>query len=141
MGSARLEKKLIRPVAMFPYYERSHTVAYAGRRAGGVRDVKFAAGFARLCLDEESVFCKLLFPPVLLFGIRLDDITGLSKVEETGLLEVRFSKCALGRLTRFALSRKPDIPRDRVILNLGDDLDAWIAEISARTGTAVPGGG
>ena len=38
----------------------------------------------------------------------------------------------MGLLTRLALYGEPDIPRDRVLLNLGDELENWHRQLSKR---------
>jgi len=126
------------PVALFPYYERSHTAAYTGTE--WVKDVKMSIGFARLCLTEESLSCTLLFPRFRLFEIALSDISAFSMVEgKKGLLEVRYQRAHLSWWTRFCLSGDPAVPRDRVVLNLGDELDRWLGELSRLTGLVPQG--
>ncbi len=40
----------------------------------------------------------------------------------------------MGLLTRLALYGEPDIPRDRVLLNLGDELAPTVEQACACTG-------
>ena len=121
------------PIALFPHHERSHTAAFTGRE--WVKDVRFGAGFARLNLTETTLSCMLIFPPLLLFEINLADISGLRVVEgKRGLLEIRFTKARLGWLATFALYGDPAIPRNRVILNVGDDWETWLQELGKLVG-------
>jgi len=116
------------PIFLFPYYQKSHTVAFTGRE--WVKDVRFGLGFARLSLTETALSCTLIFPPLFLFEIDLSDILDVSKIEgKKGLIEVRFTNAEMGWLTRFALSSDPAIPKNRVILNVGDDLESWLREL------------
>ncbi len=95
-----------------------------------MKDVKFSVGFARLCLTETALYCTLIFPRLLLFEIHLSHITHVSKIEgKRGLIEIRFTNAKMSWLTRFALSGDPAIPRNRVILNVGDDLESWLREL------------
>jgi len=67
---------------------------------------------------------------LFLFEIDLSDILDVSKIEgKKGLIEVRFTNAEMGWLTRFALSSDPAIPKNRVILNVGDDLESWLREL------------
>ncbi len=119
------------PIIMFPYYKRSHTLVYTGKE--WVKDVKFSVGFATLCLTERILCCKLIFPPILILEIELSDITSISKLKDKyGILEIRFSRATKGLLSRFVLAGDAAIPRDRALLNLGDELEIWYRELSKR---------
>ena len=119
------------PIIMFPYYERSHTVEYTGKE--WVKDVKFAVGFATLFLTDRMLHCRLVFPRVLILEVELSDITHVSRLKDRhGILEIRFNKAKNGLLTRFALSGDAAIPKDRVLLNLGDESEIWYHELNKR---------
>ncbi len=121
------------PVALFPYSPKSHTLQYTGRE--WVKDVKAAFGFSRLSLTESALCCTFIFPRLLLFEIALLDILNVSKVEgKEGLIEVRFTQAKMGWFVRFALSGDPAIPRDRVILNVGESLESWLRELERLCG-------
>jgi hypothetical protein len=138
-GEIILQKtNLYWPIILFPYYEQSHTFVYTGQRA--IKDIKFSTGFAKLCLTDRMLSCKLIFPPLLLIEIQLADITQVFKREGMAeILEVRFDQARKGRLTRFALTGEPPkLPRDRVFLNLGDEAEMWNQELNKciRAGAA-----
>lgn len=41
----------------------------------------------------------------------------------------------MGLLTRLTLYGEPDIPRERVLLNVGDELETWHRQLSKRVDT------
>lgn len=132
---------LLWPILLFPHCPRSHTVACTGRRL--VKDVRFSAGFATLTLTVHSLRCRLVFPHLRLWEVQLGDITHLSRLKgKEELVEIRFAKSKTGWLTRLVLSGAPAIPRDRVLLNLGDDAETWFQELNRRitTGAVALGG-
>lgn len=116
------------PVAFFPYYPKSHTLEYTERE--WVKDVKASFGLSRLSLTESAPSCTFIFPRLVLFEIALSDILDISKVEgKKGLIQVRFTKAKMSWFTRFALSGDPAIPRDRLVLNVGNNLESWLQEL------------
>ncbi len=127
------------PIALFPHFERSHTLVFAGR--DWAKDVRFSIGFACLCLTETVLSCRLVFPPLLLFEIEPSNVLAVSKIEEKeGLIDIRFTNAKLGWLTRFALSGDPAIPRNRVILNVEDDLESGLRELGRLCPRRYPEG-
>lgn len=130
--------KLGWPIIMFPYYEKSHTVVYTGKE--WLKDVKFTVGFATLCLTDRILYCRLIFPPILILKIELADVTSVSRLKgKHGILEVKFSRARKGWLTRFALRGGAAIPGDRALLNLGDESETWYRQLSKRI-SARPAG-
>ena len=119
------------PIIFFPYYERSHTIAYTGRRA--IKDIKASFGFATLFLTESALCCRRIFPPHTIIDIQLSEITQVSRaINMDEILEIRFNKGKLGLLTRFFVTNGPNIPKDRLLLNLGDEAGAWYRELNKR---------
>ena len=124
------------PIVLFPHYENSHTVAFTGRH--NLKDVKFSAGFVRLTMSDTALECRLLFPTFPIFQIRLADITDVGTVEgKEGLVFVHFSKARLGWPARFALSGDSAIPKDRVLLDLGDAWQEWLETLRTRADSAA----
>ena len=67
--------------------------------------------------------------------VELNDITRISRMEgKEGILEIHFRKAQEGFVTKMALSGEAEIPRGRILLNLGDDLVRWQQELLGRTG-------
>jgi len=121
------------PIILFPSYERSQTIVYTGRGPG--KDIKFSAGFARLTLTDSILRCRLIFPPLLILEVEFSDIIGVSRLEgKEGIVEIRFNKGRKGWLTRFGLSGDSTIPRDRALLNPGDEWETWYRELTERAG-------
>ncbi len=126
---ASLKKtSLIWPIVLFPYHDRSHTSAYTGRRF--IKDIKFSVSCATLFLTEKKLYCRLIFPHLLIFEIDTADITSASMDDKKEVLEIRFTNATFGWLTRFALSGDSAIPRDRLFLNLGDECEAWLERLN-----------
>jgi len=127
------------PIALFPHFEGSHTLVFAGRN--WAKDVRFSIGFARLCLTETVLSCRLIVLPLLLFEIALSNILAVSEIaDKSGLIDIRFTSATLGSLGRLALTGDPAIPRNRVILNLGDDLETWLRELGRLSPRRYPEG-
>jgi hypothetical protein len=123
--------RLVWPIVLFPHYKKSHTLTFTGKQF--VKDIRFGVSFAGLYLTESNLYCRLIFPRLLIFEIELADITFVFKVEDKkGVLEVKFNKAMFGWLSRFVLSGDPAIPRNHLFLNLGDECDIWFKELNRR---------
>jgi hypothetical protein len=121
------------PIMLFPHHPKSNTIVFTGRET--VRDVKFGVGSATLILTSRAVSCRLNVLRLLVLRVELSDILKVTRMDgKEGILEVHFKKAQEGFVTKMALSGEPDIPRGRILLNLGEDLDRWEQELLARTG-------
>lgn len=121
------------PIVLFPHHEGSNTIVFTGRET--VRDVKFGVGSATLILTKKTLSCRLNVLRLLVLRVELSDISRITGMEgKEGVLEIHFRKAQEGFVTRMALSGEPDIPRGKVLLNLGEDLDRWRKELTRRTG-------
>jgi len=135
-GIVLKKTSLFWPIILFPYYKGSHTIEYTGRR--WISDVKLSVGFARLCLTDEALSCRIIFPPLPILEIQVSDITDVAILKgKEEILEIRFKRARKGLLTRFALSGEPKIPQDRVLLNLGSDSETWYLELRKRISKEV----
>jgi hypothetical protein len=121
------------PIVLFPHHADSNTIVFTGKET--VRDVKFGVSSATLILTSRTLSCRLNVLRFLVLRVELSDITRISRMEgKDGILEIHFKKAQEGFVTRMALSGEPDIPRGRVLLNLGSDLEKWKQELLGRTG-------
>ena len=135
-GIVLKKTSVFRPIVLFPYYKDSHTIEHTGRR--WISDVKLSVGFARLYLNDEALYCKIILPSLLILEIHLSDITDVTILEgKEEILEIRFKRARKGLLTRFALSGEPRMPQDRVLLNLGSDSKTWCLELRKRISKEV----
>ena len=121
------------PIVLFPHHADSNTIVFTGRET--VRDVKFGVSSATLILTSRTLSCRLNVLRFLVLRVELNDITRISRMEgKEGILEIHFRKAQEGFVTKMALSGEAEIPRGRILLNLGDDLVRWQQELLGRTG-------
>jgi hypothetical protein len=121
------------PIVLFPHHTGSNTIVFTGKET--VRDVKFGVGSATLILTSRALSCRLNVLRLLVLRVELEDIQTITRMDgKEGILEIHFDKAQEGFVTKMALSGESDIPRGRVLLNLGEDLERWRQELLARTG-------
>jgi hypothetical protein len=121
------------PIVLFPHHAKSNTIVFTGKET--VRNVKFGVGSATLILTSRALSCRLNVLRLLVLRVELQNIRRITRMDgKEGILEIHFNEAQEGFVTKMALSGESDIPRGRVLLNLGDDLERWRQELLARTG-------
>ncbi len=121
------------PILLFPHHRDSNTIVFTGHET--VRDVKFGVSSATLILTKRTLSCRLNVLRFLLLRVELVDITKIRRMDgKDGILEVHFKKADEGFVTRMALTGDPNIPRNMVFLNLGDEVGKWRMELRRRAG-------
>ena len=126
------------PLLMIPYFKGSHTVEITGirrRRLKFLKDVKVAQTFCTLFLTSKRLYCELIFPKIFLVEILLSDIRMIKiNDKDDEVLEIEFEKCKWSWLLRLFMSGpEGDIPKNKVLLNLGEDIDKWLKSLKEYT--------
>ena len=121
------------PIVLFPHHANSNTIVFTGKET--VRDVKFGVSSATLILTSRALSCRLNVLRLLVLRVELHDIERIARMDgKEGILEIHFKDSQEGFVTKMALSGEPEIPRGRILLNLGEDLERWKQELLVRTG-------
>jgi hypothetical protein len=123
------KRRTLWPLVLIPYGPRSHTRAFTGRRV--VKDVKASFNWSELRMDAERLTARLLFPRWLLFEVEVAEIEAAERSQQDDdILVLQLGDASYGRLLEWLVYRGGSAaPRGRVLLNLGEDADEWLAAI------------